>query len=216
MPVKSPEGFLDGYHFFINWFSSKQKGVLRHHLEYNGAQCVESLEDFSRPSTPKMGQGLYVMVPYKTPRSDIPSPDDMALEFDVVIDMSLGRFLGTKATKALVLPESYAASTPFLGFPLLGKFPVYTQHDSVLTKLGFLRMRICSTGFTRIDLLHLSKSVDLIGTTYDEYLTPKASILIYNDPRKASLKKLRCIAEWRVPSLYPKVITAKEAQARCP
>jgi len=62
-------------------------------------------------------------------------------------------------------------------------------------------MRICSTGFARIDLLHLSKLVELMGASYDEYLTSKASVLICNDPQSASHDKLRHAAEWGIPAL---------------
>jgi DNA replication regulator DPB11 len=62
-------------------------------------------------------------------------------------------------------------------------------------------MRICSTGFGRIDLLHLRKLVELMGATYGDFLTPKASVLICNDPQTASLEKLRHTAEWGVPAV---------------
>jgi BRCA1 C Terminus (BRCT) domain. len=62
-------------------------------------------------------------------------------------------------------------------------------------------MRICSTGFARIDLLHLSKLVELMGATYDEYLTPKASVLICNDPQSASHDKIRHTTEWGIPAV---------------
>lgn len=62
-------------------------------------------------------------------------------------------------------------------------------------------MRICSTGFARIDLLHLSKLVDLMGASYDEYLTPKASVLICNNPQTASHEKLRHTSEWGIPAV---------------
>lgn len=133
--LKVPEGFLDGSYFFVHGFSSKQvsddhfdlscrwtyirqMGVLRHHLQFNGAQCVESLSEFSRPSIPKTGQGLYIIVPYKTPRSEIPSTDDLAFECEVVTDMWLEKCLDARA---LVPPESHVASTPFPKFPLPGR-----------------------------------------------------------------------------------------------
>lgn len=79
---------------------------------------MESLSEFSRPSIPKTGQGLYIIVPYKTPRSEIPSTDDVAFECEVVTDMWLERCLDARA---LVPPESHVASTPFPKFPLPGK-----------------------------------------------------------------------------------------------
>ncbi|KAI2789961.1 hypothetical protein POX_d05462 [Penicillium oxalicum] len=181
-PIHVPKGFLDGCFFYVHGFTPKQKDVLRHHLEYNAAQCVGSLSELASPSIPKTGQGLYVMVPYKTPRSDIPPTDDMAFECEIVTDMWLERCLDART---LVPPESHVASTPFPKFPIP----------------GFAGMRICSTGFTRIDLLHLSKLVDLMGARYDEYLTPKASVLICNDPQTASSDKLRHTSEWGVPAV---------------
>lgn len=62
-------------------------------------------------------------------------------------------------------------------------------------------MRICSTGFGRIDLLHLRKLVELMGATYGDFLTQKASVLVCNDPRTASLDKLRHTAQWGVPAV---------------
>ncbi|RHZ66488.1 BRCT domain protein [Aspergillus thermomutatus] len=175
-------GFLDGCYFFIYGFSPKQTGVLRHHLSYNGAQLVSSLSEFSRPDIPKRGHGLYTIVSYKTPRSEIPSTDDLAFECDVVTDMWLERCL---EAKTLVPPESHIACTPLPIFPIP----------------GFHGMKICSTGFSRIDLLHLSKLVDLIGATYDEYLTPKASVLVCNDSRSMNNEKLRHTSEWKIPAV---------------
>lgn len=130
------DGFLHGCYFFIYGFSAKQVGsvsiawffgtdpiiqvnVLRHHLQFNGAQLVGSLHEFSRPDIPKKGYGLYTIVSYKTPRSEIPSTDDLAFECEVVTDMWLERCLDAKA---LVPPESHVASTPFSKFPLPGQF----------------------------------------------------------------------------------------------
>ncbi|KAL3409782.1 hypothetical protein EMGR_001413 [Emarellia grisea] len=178
----SNNGFLDGCYFFIYGFSPKQTSVLRHHLSYNGAQLVSSLSELSRPAVPKRGHGLYKIVSYKTPRSEIPSTDDLAFDCDVVTDMWLERCL---EAKTLVPPESHIACTPLPVFPIP----------------GFHGMKICSTGFSRIDLLHLSKLVDLIGATYDEYLTPKASVLVCNNSGSINNEKLRHTSEWKIPAV---------------
>lgn len=98
---------------------SFQVSVLRHHLRFNGAQLVDSLSQFSCPDIPKNGHGLYIIVPYKTPRSEIPSTHDLAFECEVVTDMWLERCLDAKT---LVPPESHVASTPFPRFPIPGEF----------------------------------------------------------------------------------------------
>ncbi|GAD93196.1 conserved hypothetical protein [Paecilomyces variotii No. 5] len=151
-PSEKQGGFLDNCYFFIYGFSSKQANVLHQHLESNGAQIVPSLNEFASPSIPKSGQGLYMIVPHKTKRSEIPSTDDMAFEVDIVTEMWLERCLDCKS---FVPPESHIASTPINEFPIQ-------------------------------------------GATYDEYLTPSASVLICNDPRTANVEKLRHTREWSI------------------
>lgn len=92
---------------------------MRNHLSFNGAQMVDSLSEFSRPGIPKTGHGLYIIVSYRTPRSEIPSTDDLAFECEIVTDMWLERCLDAKS---LVPPESHVASTPVSKFPISGKF----------------------------------------------------------------------------------------------
>ncbi|KAE8154951.1 BRCT domain-containing protein [Aspergillus avenaceus] len=178
----SRDGFLDGCYFFISGFSSKQISVLRHHLSFNGAQLVGSMSEFSRPDIPKRGHGLYIIVPYKMPREQIPSTEDLAFECEVVTDMWLERCLDARA---LVPPESHVSNTPVPRFPIP----------------GFNGLKICSTGVSRIDLLHLSKLVTLIGASYNEYLTPSASVLLCNDATPVNPEKLRHTHEWKIPTV---------------
>lgn len=100
-----------------------QMKVLREHLTYNGAKLVDSLTEFSRPTIPKTGHGLYIMVPYQTPSSEVPSTDDMAFECEVVTEMWLERCIDSRS---FVSPDTHVASTPFPKFPIPGKtsFPM--------------------------------------------------------------------------------------------
>lgn len=134
----SANGFLHGSHFYIHGFTAKRVSVatpfvilvltpekvnvLRHHLQFNGAKLVDSPSEFSRSSIPKTGNGLYIIVPYRTPRSEIPSTEDMAFECEVVTDMWLERCLDSRS---LVSPESHVASTPFPRFPIPGEISVF-------------------------------------------------------------------------------------------
>lgn len=65
---------------------------------------------------------------------------------------------------------------------------------------GFEKMTITSTGFTNVDLLHLSKVVKLIGATYEEYLKPETSVLICN-LSKSSKGKLHFASERNIPTV---------------
>ncbi|KAL4889606.1 hypothetical protein BDV59DRAFT_195574 [Aspergillus ambiguus] len=151
----SNKGFLNNCYFHIHGFSSKQANVLHHHLSFNGAQIIGSLNEFSRPDIPKRGHGLYIIVPYKMPRNKIPSTDDLAFECEIVTDMWLERCLDSKS---LVPPESHVANTPVPSFPLK-------------------------------------------GASYNEYLTPNASVLVCNHTGSINSEKLRHTQEWGVPAV---------------
>ena len=61
-------------------------------------------------------------------------------------------------------PQARVTNAPFLKIPIS----------------GFEGLSVCSTGFQGIDLVHMSKTVTLMGATYDEFFTPKASVLLCN------------------------------------
>ncbi|KAF3400291.1 S-M checkpoint control protein rad4 [Talaromyces pinophilus] len=174
------KGFLQGCYFYIHGFSSKQVDILRHHLGVNGANVVQHLNDFSSSNIPKHGNGLYIISSYKTPRSEVPSTDDKGFSCELVTDMWLERCLDANA---FISPETHVTSTPFPHMPLN----------------GFEGLKICSTGFAGIDLLHISKMVAVMGAKYEEYLTPNVSVLISNDSQTANTEKIRHALEWEIP-----------------
>ena len=104
--------------------------VLQHHLQSNGAQTVSSMDEFAHPDIPKDGQGLYIIVPYTMAKSEVPSTSEFDCE--VVTDMWLERCLDAKA---LVLPRSHVANTPFLVAPLPGLFLVHWYISRALIRL---------------------------------------------------------------------------------
>jgi DNA replication regulator DPB11 len=60
-------------------------------------------------------------------------------------------------------------------------------------------MTICSTAFSGVDLLHVSKVIRLAGAAYEEYLSPQVSVLVCNSA--APSKKLRHALSWNVPAV---------------
>jgi hypothetical protein len=66
---------------------------------------------------------------------------------------------------------------------------------------GFGNLTINSTAFIGIDLLHLTRAVALMGAKYDEYLTPKTSVLICNT-RRPNPEKLTFTAARRIPAVH--------------
>ncbi|EGE04342.1 BRCT domain-containing protein [Trichophyton equinum CBS 127.97] len=168
------KGFWDNSRFYITGFTAEQTQILEIHLIAQDARISPSLDDLL-----KHNDQLFMVVPYDLPRRDIPRIDEDLDELEVVTDMWVERCL---RSQAFVAPEAHITSTPFPRFPIP----------------AFQGMRICSTGFSGIDLLHLSKLVNLLGATYDEYLTANASVLICNTSTP-SPEKLRHVFEWNIP-----------------
>jgi DNA replication regulator DPB11 len=151
--------------------------VLRNVLKENGAFLVDSLIDMVM--LPHMFRGLFVIVPYSMPRTDIPSVETVLPTPRVVTDMWIERCL---AYKAYLDPDEHPAATP------VGKFPIEEFRD----------LTINSTGFEGIDLLHLSKLVRLAGATYNEILQPSITVLVCNTTR-ANPEKQRHAGSWGIP-----------------
>ncbi|KAM5467360.1 protein kinase activating protein dpb11 [Microsporum audouinii] len=167
-------GFWDNCRFYIIGFTTEQTRILESHLFAQDALISPSLDDLL-----KHDNQLFMVVPYNLPRRDIPEIDEDLDEVEIVTDMWVERCL---RSQAFVAPEAHITSTPFPKFPIP----------------AFQGMRICSTGFNGIDLLHLCKLVNLLGATYDEYLTANASVLICNTSNP-SPEKLRHVFEWNIP-----------------
>lgn len=81
-------------------------------------------------------------------------------------------------------PQASVTNTPFRQFPIA----------------GFENLIICSTGFQGIDLVHMSKAVKLMSATYDEFFTPKASVLLCNAVTPGHEKLLHAQL-WGVPAV---------------
>ena len=81
-------------------------------------------------------------------------------------------------------PQASVTNTPFRKFPIA----------------AFKDLTICSTGFQGIDLVHMSKAVKLMGATYDEFFTPKASVLLCNAGTPGN-EKLFHAQLWAIPAV---------------
>ncbi|KAL1955407.1 hypothetical protein VTO42DRAFT_8563 [Malbranchea cinnamomea] len=180
--LEPPRGIWHECTFLIYGFTPKQVKILRSHLLSHDARIVSSLQELLDTSTNPSGTGIYILVPYNLPRSQMPSIDeDTEPHPEIVTDMWIEKCLHSHS---FVPPESHITSTPVPRFPIP----------------AFQGMTICSTGFSGIDLLHLSKLVKLLGATYDEYLTSNASVLICQN-MQPNKEKLRHVKEWNIPAV---------------
>ncbi|KAL8701500.1 MAG: hypothetical protein Q9224_000477, partial [Gallowayella concinna] len=101
----------------------------------------------------------------------------------------MGIFAGKKLylhgfnEKKYISPSDSVTNTPFPTFPIP----------------GFEHLTICSTGFEGVDLLHMSRAAKLMGATYDEEFTSKASVLVCQ--AVPSYEKLRHAQHWNIPTV---------------
>ena len=109
-----------------------------------------------RDGSPRSG---YILFPHTTLDPKCPQIPENEHQPVLVTDMWIERCLYRKQFEE---PQARVTNTPFLNFPIP----------------GFQPLTVCSTGFQGIDLVHMSKTVVLMGASYDEFFTPKASVLL--------------------------------------
>jgi DNA replication regulator DPB11 len=167
---------FSGCKLFLHGFSAKQDAVLQKFLLPNGAQIVSTLEVLADATS----DHLIFVAPHDLPASNIPKipssnpPIQMATEFWIEICLE---------KKSLVNLDSYPLGRPFPSFPIG----------------DFKGLKVCSTGFSNMELLHISKAAALIGSTYEEIFTNESSVLICNPLRRIRLEKLSSAQKWNVP-----------------
>ena len=122
---------------------------------------------------------LFVLVPYNLPRSEFPSISSLASTPRIVTDMWIERCLDNKA---FLDPYDHPTCTPLQRFPIK----------------GFEKLIVNSTGFERIELLHVAKLVKLMGGSYDEILKPSISVLVCNNG-SSNQDKPRHARAWNIP-----------------
>ncbi|KAI5304662.1 hypothetical protein KEM56_006163 [Ascosphaera pollenicola] len=184
-PQPEPRGFWHNCRFFIYGFTSKETDILVHHLTFRDAEIVKTSKELASPSQAEVDNvQRYVLIPFACSRQRVPSLDDLEGDVKFVNDLWVEKCLHYDK---FIAPEEHAACTPFKSIAIS----------------GFRDLNICSTGFTGIDLLHVSKIVNLMGAKYNEYLTPSASILICDSMSEKSREKLRHVSNWNVPAVSP-------------
>ncbi|KAL8646661.1 MAG: hypothetical protein Q9226_006765 [Calogaya cf. arnoldii] len=150
-------GIFAGKRLYLHGFNEKKSAVLHKHLLSHDAEILLDLLSFT-PSTTSSSDNEFFLVPHDMPMDQIPSLPDSIHPPVVATDMWIERNLHQKQ---YIRPEANVTNTPFQRFPIP----------------GFERLAVCSTKFEGVDLLHMSKAVKLMGATYDEDFTPKASVL---------------------------------------
>ncbi|KAL9617493.1 MAG: hypothetical protein Q9160_007704 [Pyrenula sp. 1 TL-2023] len=167
------DGLMANCAFLIHGFNEKQNGILHNTLSVNGAELVNNLQQAT------YGRRRYIAVPYNCREDHISGISGHEPSVEVVNDLWLEKCLHSKK---FVEPSDYPPSKNVYHFPIE----------------GFKNLVINGTAFDGIEVLHLSKLVNILGAKYDEFFKPSISVLI-TKTQQPSEDKLLHAYQWKIP-----------------
>ncbi|KAI4932891.1 hypothetical protein J4E85_003294 [Alternaria conjuncta] len=154
--------------------------ILRQHLESNGAHVIHATDLNNAPSD-DLRRGYFV-IPHDVEVDSAALPGRAGEHINLATNWWVERCL---YGKRLVDPSDDVLSRPF----------------EKLSISGFSGLTINSTGFSGIELLHVTKVVTLMGASYDEQLSAKTSVVICNPPT-INTPKLKFATDKRIPAVH--------------
>ncbi|KAL8709997.1 MAG: hypothetical protein Q9220_005268 [cf. Caloplaca sp. 1 TL-2023] len=179
-PEPRRTGIFAGKRLFLHGFNGKKTSILQKHLHSHAAEILPKFSAFT-PAVMPAPDNEFLLVPYDSPPDQIPRILEHVHQPVVVTDMWVERNLHRKQ---FIRPQENITNQPFKRFPIP----------------GFERLVVCSTRFEDVDLLHMSKAVRLMGATYDEEFSSKASVLVCYKVVTGQ-EKLRHAHHWNVPTV---------------
>ncbi|KAF2490115.1 hypothetical protein BU16DRAFT_622648 [Lophium mytilinum] len=161
LSLRPRDGVFQGRVVFIHAFDDAKTSILVQHLISHGAAVIRKSADLDLESDDDLSQG-YLIVPHELASTSVPDPPEPADKLIRVTEFWVEKCLHRKQ----LVDHSDVLCQPF---PTIGIE-------------GFDSMVINSTGFSGTDLLHVVKTVGLMGATYEETLTAHTSVVISNTP----------------------------------
>ncbi|KAG9190977.1 hypothetical protein G6011_09065 [Alternaria panax] len=161
-------------------FDAEKTSILRQHLESNGAHVMRA-DHLNNASSEDLRRGYFV-IPHDVEVDLTALPERAGSHLSLVTNWWVERCL---YGKRLVDPTDDVLSRPF----------------EKLSISGFSGLTINSTGFSGIELLHVTKVVTLMGASYDEQLSAKTSVVICNPPI-VNTPKLKFATDKRIPAVH--------------
>ncbi|RKF79785.1 S-M checkpoint control protein rad4 [Golovinomyces cichoracearum] len=178
-------GLFFGCKFWLYNFPSTKMEILQNHLVSNDGEVLYQIRDLLVPldKLPEelLSSRLFLVVPHDLPKKEIPVLSKSS-PVEIVTVWWIERCLHHKR---FYEPREHVIGRPFPVFPI----------PDIVTKM----MTLCSSSFTGIDLLHLTRAVGLIGATYSDFMTPKASLLITKSADAVRKDKMSYALEWKIP-----------------
>ncbi|KAI0999518.1 hypothetical protein K3495_g8679 [Podosphaera aphanis] len=184
-------GIFAGCKFWLHEFSTSKIDILRNHLASNDGEVIDKVQDqIVLPSTDLQEPDLlkfFFIVPHDLPKAKLPRLPPSTPPIAIVTFWWVERCLHHKK---FLDPNDHVIGRPF---------PVFPIPDIVAQKTV-----ICSSAYTGIDLLHLTRAVDLIGATYSDFMTPNATLLLTKSLDAVRKDKLNFAREWNIPIVSAK------------
>lgn len=181
LPAEISTGMFHECCFYLHGWDAKKHAILLQSITSHGGRVTNTMQDFDEP-----GRQLryftvipYQLIPTASLLAEVPETYQICTEFWIERCMFL---------KQVEDPQCHTLSRPL----------------PQATIPGFERLTICTTGFTGIELLHMSKTVKLMGAKYDENFSKNASVLVCNTTQRVRQEKLAHANDWKVP-----VVSAK-------
>ncbi|KAF2806580.1 uncharacterized protein BDZ99DRAFT_501386 [Mytilinidion resinicola] len=161
LSLRPRDRIFQGRVVFIHAFDDAKTSILVEHLSSHGAAVIRKSVDLNSESDDDLSQG-YLIVPHELALTSVPDPPEPADKLIRVTEFWVEKCLHRKQ----LVDHSDVLCRPF----------------SIIGIEGFDSMVINSTGFSGTDLLHVVKTVGLMGATYEETLTTQTSVVISNTP----------------------------------
>lgn len=179
-------GVFTGCKFWLHNFPTSKMKILKNHILSNDGEIMHTIDGPTALPSESLSKELlsyklFLIVPHDLPRSKFPSVPKLS-QIEIVTIWWVERCLHHKK---FLEPKEHVIGRPF---------PVFPMHD-----IKARNMILCSSAFTGIDLLHLTRAVELIGGTYSDFMTPNSTLLIVKSVDSIRKDKVNCALEWKIP-----------------
>ena len=162
--------------FYVHGFPAKQAEILVNTITYMGGVACPSLDEVASNSGAQFAHRFLIVAQASKPATHPPLPDNVRIVTEFFVEKCLHK-------KRFFDPDEHVIGQPFPAFPI----------D------GFGNLKICTAGFTGVDLNQVDKAIRQLGAGYEERFTAQISLLICTTLDSVRRQKLDLALAWKVP-----------------
>ena len=177
-PQPVPKGFFSECRFYFHGFVKQKTQILCNHLLPQDAEISTTMGELVAPSSSPIR--LFRVVPSSLPVSEQPELPPSDVQVTTVTEWWVERCLHHKK---FMDPGEHVIGRPFPAFPIP----------------EFKDLTVSTAAFSGIDLLHVTRAVELLGAKYSEDFTKRSTILLTKTTIGLRKDKLEAAREWKIP-----------------